>query len=110
MTIDIATVRPYARPYVATPGNPRVQARLDPALAGELAHAAQLWAIPESEIVRRALRLLFSGYPTIDPRHHAWLLRLAAANDLDADPHTALAALLDQHVRRYPAAGRLDGT
>lgn len=88
-------------------GHPVVGARFEPEALARLDHFAKRTGLDRTTVVRRGVDLLITGYPALPPDVHDWLLRLAAANDLDADPQAALEHLVRHLAARRPFAGTL---
>lgn len=115
MNDDDETVWPEYDPYPhrtaprpnKRPGNPRVTTRFDVCELARLEQFCKRTGRDRATVVRDGVRLLLDGYPALPDDVHDWLLRLAAANDLHADPQAALELLVRHLARRRPAAGVL---
>lgn len=95
------------RPTRASEGNPSISVRFEPEALARLDQFALRTGRNRGEVLRAGVDLLITGYPTLPRDVHDWLLRLAAANDLHADPQAALELLVRHLAARRPFAGTL---
>lgn len=101
--------RPHRPPRVRkeSQGNPSVSTRFEPEALARLDQFGRRTGMDRATVVRAGVDLLITGYPALPADVHDWLLRLAAANDLDADPQAALVHLVRHLAARRPFAGTL---
>lgn len=85
----------------------QVLVRFDACQWGEIQAFERLTRFTKSEICRRGVGLLTTGYPVLSPEVQAWLSRMATANDMHGDPQAVLTAVLEQLAASYPAGRRL---
>ena len=89
------------------PPGPRIRhgrqivVRFSPSEWGEIQHLEERTGCTRTEILRRAVHLLATGYPTMPDDCHEWLMRMSNYNDHHGHPDVMLIEIVRHLSKKY---------